>query len=51
MTIPLQFESLYDGQGIFVWSDCLLDLGTDHEFQSFKSQDGDLKQQLSAYSH
>ena len=28
MTIPLQFPSLYDGQ-VFVWSDCLLDLGTD----------------------
>ena len=28
MTIPLQFASLYDGQA-FVWSDCLLDLGTD----------------------
>ena len=29
MTIPLQFASLYDGQEAFVWSDCLLDLGTD----------------------
>ena len=29
MTIPLQFASLYDGQEIFVWSDRLLDLGTD----------------------
>ena len=29
MTIPLQFASLYDGQEVFVWSDCLLDLGTD----------------------
>ena len=29
MTIPLQFTSLYDGQEIFVSSDCLLDLGTD----------------------
>ena len=28
MTIPLQFASLYDRQ-IFVWSDCLLDFGTD----------------------
>ena len=28
MTIPLQFASLYNGQ-VFVWSDCLLDLGTD----------------------
>ena len=27
--IPLQFESLYDGQEVFVWSDLLLDLGTD----------------------
>ena len=30
MTIPLQFASLYDGQQVFVWSDCLLDLGTDY---------------------
>ena len=29
MTIPLQFASLYDGQEVFVWSDCLQDLGTD----------------------
>ena len=29
MTIPLQFASLYDGQEVFVGSDCLLDLGTD----------------------
>ena len=29
MTIPLQFASLCDGQEVFVWSDCLLDLGTD----------------------
>ena len=29
MTIPLQFVSLYDGQEVFVWSDCLLDLDTD----------------------
>ena len=29
MTIPLQFVSLYDGQGVFVWYKCLLDLGTD----------------------
>ena len=28
MTITLQFASLYDRQ-IFVWSSCLLDLGTD----------------------
>ena len=27
MSIPLQFASLYDGQEVFVWSDCLLDLG------------------------
>ena len=27
MTIPLQFASLYDGQEVFAWSDCLLDLG------------------------
>ena len=26
MTIPLQFASLYNGQGVFVWSNCLLDL-------------------------
>ena len=29
MTIPLQFASLYDGQEVFMWSDCLLDLCTD----------------------
>ena len=29
MTIPLQFASLYDRQEIFMWSNCLLDLGTD----------------------
>ena len=28
-TIPLQFASLYDRQDVFVWSNCLLDLGTD----------------------
>ena len=27
MTIPLQFASLYDGQVVFAWSDCLLHLG------------------------
>ena len=34
MTIPLQFASLYDGQEAFVWSDCLLDLGTDFLFDN-----------------
>ena len=29
MTLPLQCASLYDGQEVFVWSDGLLDLGTD----------------------
>ena len=29
MTIPLQFAPLYDGQKVFVLSDCLLDLGSD----------------------
>ena len=29
MTIPLQFASFYDRQEVFVWSNCLLDLGTD----------------------
>ena len=29
MTIPLQFASLYVGQEVFVWSDCLLDLCKD----------------------
>ena len=28
MTIPLQFASLHDGQEVFVWSNCLLDIGT-----------------------
>ena len=29
MTIPVQFASLYDGQEVFMRSDCLLDLGMD----------------------
>ena len=29
MTIPPQFASLYVRQEVFVWFDCLLDLGTD----------------------
>ena len=29
MTIPLQFVSFYDGQEVFVRSNCLLNLGTD----------------------
>ena len=29
MSIPLQFASIYDGQEVFVWSNCLLDLVTD----------------------
>ena len=29
MSIPLHFASLYDGQEVFMWSNCLLDLGTD----------------------
>ena len=29
MSRPLQFAPLYDGQEVFVWSDCLLELGTD----------------------
>ena len=29
MTIPLQFVSLYNGWEVFVWPDCLLDLGID----------------------
>ena len=29
ISIPLQFASLYDGQEVFVWFDCLQDLGTD----------------------
>ena len=29
MTIQLQFASIYDGQEVFMWSDCLPDLGTD----------------------
>ena len=28
MSIPLQLASLYDGQEVFTWYDCLLDLGT-----------------------
>ena len=29
ISIPLQFASLYDGQEVFVWFICPLDLGTD----------------------
>ena len=29
MSIPLQFASLYNGQEVCMWSNCLLDLGTD----------------------
>ena len=29
MSIPLQFASLYNDQEVFVWFDCLLDLGMD----------------------
>ena len=29
ITIPLQFATLYDGQEVFMWSHCLLDLGMD----------------------
>ena len=28
--MPLQFASIYDRQEVFVWSNCLLDLGTDY---------------------
>ena len=31
-TVSLQFASFYDGQEVFVWSNCLLDLGTDSLF-------------------
>ena len=30
MSIPLQFARLYDGQDVFMWSDCLLDLCKGH---------------------
>ena len=29
MSIPLLFASLYNGQEVVMWSDCLLDLGAD----------------------
>ena len=29
MSIPLKSASLYDGQEVFAWSNCLLDLGMD----------------------
>ena len=29
ISVPHQFASLYGGQNIVVWFDCLLDLGTD----------------------
>ena len=35
MAIPLKFASLYDGQEVLVWPDCLLDLGTDFLFSTW----------------
>ena len=29
MSLPLQSASLYDDLEVFVWSDCMLDVGTD----------------------
>ena len=29
MNIPLQFASLYNGQEVFMWPECLLGLGMD----------------------
>ena len=30
--MSLQFASLYDGQEVFLWLNCLLDCGTDSDF-------------------
>ena len=35
MTIPLQFASFYDRQGIFMWSNCLLDLAPTKGFSNW----------------
>ena len=40
MSMPLQFASLYDSQEVFVWSDSLLDLGTDFLVGNRISQEG-----------
>ena len=40
MTIPLQFASLYDGQEVFVWSGCLLDLGMDRGLHLVNTRHG-----------
>ena len=37
--IPLQFASLYDGKGVFLWFICPLDLGTDYMRALLKSVD------------
>ena len=38
MSIPLQFASLYDGQDVFVWSDCPLDLGSSVAAKTAKAE-------------
>ena len=38
MSTPLQSVPLYDGQEVFVWSDCLLDLGTDFLVDNISTQ-------------
>ena len=37
--IPFQFASLYDGQEVFVWSGCLLDLGY-KDYMMLKEKNG-----------
>ena len=44
MNIPLQFASLYHGQEVFVWSNCLLDLLCTsavrvHDSQAYRKMD------------
>ena len=39
MTVPLQFASLYDGQEVFVWSDCQLDFQTQFDRFGLKQSD------------
>ena len=48
MSIPLQFVFLCNGQKVFVWSNCLLDLGTDilcscpvrvHDSEAYRKMD------------
>ena len=50
MTIPLQSASLYDRQEVFVWSNCLLDFGTDFLVCSMEEELAKLVERLNKAS-